>query len=352
MNGNALIDWLAASGIVYDEGAILKEQQKRQQATGHKVVRGLTVIGTFMASVLLLSSLFAIGLYENATSMFITGVAGFAGGLWLHRKEEKEVVDTFAISLALMGYTSIGFALSDWKAQKNLLYLTLGLLSAITFYISRRYILPFLSVVSFFSLSYFWIGDRNIPIMAPAISAVILGLLWWLYFREEDIAARFRLLSVHYLALCLGLIVSVLLSHYLFIPMKDVGFAGTKPPHYALYFAIPTSFFCLLAQFRISEETGVSSLNARLFLSAGIGLVLALAVYAPAISLSLFLLLLAFRLRYYTGLVLSLVSLLVALSLWYYDLQFSLLTKSILLMTSGSLFLAAFLIISHYSKRS
>ena len=62
-------------------------------------------------------------------------------------------------------------------------------------------------------------------------------------------------------------------------------------------------------------------------------------ILAPAISGSLLIVLLAFKVNYRTGFVMGLIALVYGIGQYYYDLQFTLLVKSIMLMASGALFL-------------
>jgi uncharacterized membrane protein len=66
-------------------------------------------------------------------------------------------------------------------------------------------------------------------------------------------------------------------------------------------------------------------------------------VFSPAISGAILLILLSFYVNYKTGLVLGVAAFLYFISQYYYDLNLTLLTKSILLFSSGVLFIALYL---------
>ena len=65
---------------------------------------------------------------------------------------------------------------------------------------------------------------------------------------------------------------------------------------------------------------------------------------APAIAGAMLLLLVSFMVNFKTGLVLGIVSLIYFIAQYYYDLNFTLLTKSIVLFSSGILFIALYLL--------
>lgn len=67
-------------------------------------------------------------------------------------------------------------------------------------------------------------------------------------------------------------------------------------------------------------------------------------LFSPSISGAIILILLSFLVNYKTGLAIGIISIIYFTSQYYYDLNFTLLTKSILLFSSGMLFLLLYFI--------
>jgi len=67
-------------------------------------------------------------------------------------------------------------------------------------------------------------------------------------------------------------------------------------------------------------------------------------VLSPAISGAILIILLSFLVNYKTSLVIGIAAFIYFVSQYYYDLHFTLLTKSILLFSSGILFLGLYLL--------
>ena len=65
--------------------------------------------------------------------------------------------------------------------------------------------------------------------------------------------------------------------------------------------------------------------------------------YSPALSGSLLIILLCFLVNYRTGFVIGIIAFIYFVGQYYYDLHFNLLTKSILLISTGILFIVFFL---------
>jgi len=66
-------------------------------------------------------------------------------------------------------------------------------------------------------------------------------------------------------------------------------------------------------------------------------------IFSPSISGAMIIVLLSFLVNYKTGLAIGIISLIYFISQYYYDLNFTLLTKSIILFSSGIVFLLFYL---------
>ena len=75
-------------------------------------------------------------------------------------------------------------------------------------------------------------------------------------------------------------------------------------------------------------------------------LALSLTALSPAISGAILIMLLSFLVNYKTGFVLGIISFIYFISQYYYDLNFTLLTKSILLFSTGVVFVLLYLFTS------
>ena len=72
-------------------------------------------------------------------------------------------------------------------------------------------------------------------------------------------------------------------------------------------------------------------------------LILVSTIFSPSISGGIVIVLLSFLVNYKTGLAIGIISIIYFVSQYYYDLNFTLLTKSIILFVSGIMFLLFYL---------
>ncbi|MEX0362988.1 MAG: DUF4401 domain-containing protein, partial [Allomuricauda sp.] len=99
------------------------------------------------------------------------------------------------------------------------------------------------------------------------------------------------------------------------------------------------------------KVVGVVSGNTKTLIYVLSVAVLLPAVMAPAISGAVLIILLSYKINYKTGLAIGIIALIYFVSQYYYDLNLTLLTKSIILFSSGMVFLLFYLFTLKMTKK-
>ncbi|ODS85041.1 MAG: hypothetical protein ABS46_02310 [Cytophagaceae bacterium SCN 52-12] len=348
---NEIREWLENQEFRFNEDAIRRTCDSRERNPGHMAIRVLVILGTLLSAGLIVSMLFSFGIYDSAAAMLITGITGLVAGMWNHLKRQSDVTDTISISLLLMGYASIAFALVEWKVDTGLICGALIMISLACFILSKNFILPFLGLVSACICLFIWVQAKCPPVFIPLLYSVLAAALLPVYLYEGNLLVLLRKkASSHYQPLRTGLLVSVLAGLYIFSPFFLKGSQEFPFKHYQLYFSVPVSLICLLAVARLLQETQSALRSWKIAVFPVIALVLGLTLFAPAIGLSLYLLVITFYNAHKTGIIISIVSLCFAIGLYYYDLHFSLLVKSMLMILPGLVFLAGYRLVTREER--
>ncbi len=347
---NEIRGWLENQEFRFNGDAIRRAYDSRDKNPGHIAIRVLVILGTLLSAVLIVSILFSFGIYDSEIAMLVTGIAGLLAGMWIHLKRQSDVTDTISISLILMGYASIAFALGEWKIDTGLICGSLIVISVACFIFSKNFILPFLSVVSACIYLFIWVQAKCPPVFIPLLYSALAVALLPVYLFEGNLLDLLRKKGYQYQPLRLGLLASVLAGLYIFSPFFLRGLQEFPFKHYQLYFSVPVSLICLSAVACLLRETRFAPGSWKIAIFLIIVLVLGLTLFAPAIGLSLYLLVITFYNAHKTGTVISIVSLCFAIGLYYYDLHFSLLVKSLLLMLPGLVFLAGYWLITRAER--
>lgn len=344
----AVLDSMPDLAARINQEAVLKEYEKGHLFSSGVAIKILSIIGGIMASLTFFGFLFIAGLYDSESTLYFLGFSMITGGVVLNRIANNILFDTFTIALFLIGNFTLGMAWDKSGMEEStmcLLYMGVGALSIL---VTRSYMLAFLSFL-FISISLafliFEVKANNF------LHAYILGFVTlffvWDYF-EAKILALHSALSSLFNPIRLGLLFTVLTGIFL---IKDVDTSKYSIDHpWIISLGILVLMIILLMN--ISHVIGHMSSQQKIVFYVALCIILAPTFVTPSIVASCFILLLTFYSGHAAGIVLSAISFIYFISRFYYDLNYSLLTKSILMMASGVGFGILFFVLSRNFQKN
>lgn len=142
----------------------------------------------------------------------------------------------------------------------------------------------------------------------------------------------------------------------LYTRLPDIFFLGAHAGEFEIsimQFApeIMTVFYIGLILFitsKILNKLEVNNYSIRISIFIAIAIILAPSLYAPSISVSLLVILACFYSNYKTGLGIGILAFIYFISRFYYDMNITLLDKSIALMITGVIFLIVYYFTNKY----
>jgi hypothetical protein len=324
----------------FDEEAIVSAYQKNNdnQSLSIKI---LSIFGGILASFAFIGFLFIAGLYNSDIGLLVFGVIFIAGSIWINKKYDRIIIDTVSVSSFIIGFILIGFGLGQLNVNENILSMIFIIIAFSSLSIVQNYILSFVSVVIINgSILTLIISNNAYNLIHLHVSVLALTIVF-LFLKEAKIITTSKTLSKLYNPIRIGLIFS-LLSGLVFLGKR--GILPVSPDYIwissiiiiaSIVYLISTLFNLLL----INEPRHKISIYIFTLL------MLLPTALSPAISGAILIILLSFMVNYKTGLTIGIVSFIYFISQYYYDLNFTLLTKSILLFLSGILFIGLYLFI-------
>jgi uncharacterized membrane protein len=128
----------------------------------------------------------------------------------------------------------------------------------------------------------------------------------------------------------------------------SLGYFGTKkihgmPADFEWFFSLILFVVLVYVISKILAVLKITSINTKIIVYVLSSIILVVTAFSPAILGSILLILLSFYVNYKFGLALGIIALIYFVGQYYYDLHFTLLTKSIMLFISGLLFIALYL---------
>lgn len=340
---NLLVDLRIGAEKPYelDEEAILAAYQgnKDERSLAIKIV---SVLGGLMASSAFFGFLSMTGLFDTTMGLLVFGSICMTGAIWTNRTApHKIVLDTVAITVLIVGFTMFGFGLYQLISDGNIVLLILIPIAFFTLIVTRGYMIGFCSVLAINICIVTLIISNNANNLIHLYTILLVLALAYMLLKEAKIITTGKIIPHLYGPIRAGLVYSFLFALVL------VGSAHILP--------LSSNYIWTSSVFIISTILYIIHLLIGLFHITGTGkkvaiytlclLILLPTSLSPAISGGLFLILLSFMVGYRSGFILGIIAFIYFLGQYYYDLDFTLLTKSVLLFLSGIFFIALYLFI-------
>lgn len=338
---------LDSNDLQFNVEAIEEAYQDNNKKTALPI-KILSIFGGILASIAFLGFLFITELYESEFEMLLLGSISIGGSILLNKMQNRIILDTISVSFFIIGFNLLGLGLSkifmnlDIKTIVNAISIIYILIALITLHSTANYILSLLSVIIInISILSVIIANNSINLIHLYISLLAL-LMTYIFLNEAKIIRFSKVLLKIYNPLRMGLILSLLSCLFVF----GLQLYFFKAPEYKWMSSavlILSILFLLINLFKILNVTQLSHKAIILIVSI---LLLAPSILSPGISGAIFIIILSFTVNNKTSLIIGIIAFIYFISQFYYDLNFNLLNKSILLFSSGILFILLYIFTS------
>lgn len=313
----------------------METKELNREPTASLPIKILSIAGGILSSLAFIGFLFLAGLYNSDTALLFTGILLLAAALWINLQHPKIFLDTICVSLYLLGYMLIGIGIGQLLEQESIIGLVFIVLAVGCLYINQHTVIALLSVLIIHGSILFLLQVHYAAALLPVYLSLLAVLLLFWFLQEAYLVAGGGKLGRLYAPVRTGLALSLLSGLY-FSAEKFT--AGSFQQHnWISSLVIIGCILYLLINLFKALDGALQPRSVKLLVLVGI--ILLSTLFAPSITGSLLVILLSFKVNYKTGLVAGIVALVYFISLYYYDLSFTLLTKSVLMMASGILLL-------------
>lgn len=330
----------------YNEPAILAEYKKEDANKSSLAIKILSIVGGLFATLTFIGFLALMRLFESEAAILITGICFIIVAIWLNKAFDKLIFDTLSISIYVTGLVMLGAGLTLLDVGENELIFIILVVSLLTLFVNQTYMLSFMAVTAFTGCFLaFIIVNKSYEFFHLYNSAIAL-LLVYVFLNEGKIITFNKNSSKLYNPMRIGLIFSLLVGLIISVNRE--------------VFDMPTSFIwissiLLLAVvmylvFQIVKRLEITDNKKQALIYMLSVLVLSSTIFAPSILGAIIIILLSFFVNYKTGLAIGIIALIYFITQYYYDLNLTLLVKSIILIASGILFIVFFLFTKKFTS--
>lgn len=319
----------------FDEVEIENEYSKLHSDKSSIAIKILSVLGGFLATLAFLGFMMIAGLYDSEVGMVFTGILSIAFAIWINVSFNKLIIDTLSVSTYAIGFSLLAVGLDYMKFDENIISIMFIAIALMTLAIMQNYILSFISILIINGGFLFLIINNDVYNLIHIYNAIITILLTYVFLNEAKLITGNKLISKLYNPVRIGLLMSLVCG------LVFVGKTGIFEPHvYAIWasaiITIPVTIYVISI---IAGIMGVTDTRAKIIIYTACTMILLPTAFSPAVSGALLIILLSFLVNYKTGLSIGILSFIYFISQYYYDLNFTLLTKSMLMFSTGIIFL-------------
>ena len=332
-------------GFKFDEAGLLVEVRKYESEKASLATKVLSIAGGFIATISFMGFIFVAGLERSEIMLLFIGLIFIGGAIYVNKEFDKLILDTSAISAYVMGFLLLGIGMDRFKLDLNVVCITFIFISFATLFITQGNILSFISVIivsgSFISL----IISNKYYNLIHLYNAIFSILLIWSYLNEAKIITLSKEICKLYNPVRTGLIFSLVIGLFV-VGKRDLVKISED---YIWLSSIVTIPILLYLIYRILQITEIKNQKSKILVYLLSALILLPTAYAPAISGALLILLVSFFVNYKTGIAIGVIATAYFITQYYYDLNLTLLVKSLILFSTGILFLL-FYFLTNQSK--
>lgn len=291
----------------------------------------LQVVGGLLGSIAFLGFLFAFGIYQHRFAVIIIGILFFGASVanpWILKRAFPETIGLF---LYVIGCFLFTYGLSQYHLDGNMVISVLVLASSLALLLGKGRLIVFTSVLLLAGSLVAYAFENHVEDLIHVVVFVSIAVAGYVTINESKILMmRNRIASISdtvALAFAIaGVGIMNLMNISLHLPFNP----------YLLWVSGLAPFFIavLIINRRVDGSMTVTIISAIFLLS--------IAIFAPAIMASIAIILLGYGYNRKVMMVLGILVFFQFTSQFYYDLKFTLLTKSWMLMGTGILGLAGY----------
>ena len=318
-----------------DTEAIVKEYALQQKNNSSIAIKILSVVGGVFSSLLFVLFVGISMLWTRATFMEIFGVILIIIAVFLNKKVTNLLLDTFSISLYIVGVSFVVFGLNYLKNPLDTSIYFVLLVGVIILFINQSYILSFIASMMILGSILLFLFHHHIEDAISVYLAIngFLLVFWLLYpyllFSSKKMNALYepiKMALVFSFLFILGLI-----AYGDIINMNAINWS---------ILALSISIQFLFVVYKIKKSIALTDKKGIFILSFLSVLIAGLSYFSPAIIGALTVILLGFYTSSKSIFVLGILAFIYFIGQFYYNLNDTLLFKSVLLIALGIVFLA------------
>ena len=311
------------------------------QQKSNITIQILSMLGGVLTAGLFIVFLLLLDVGDSSLSSIITSILLITGAILINRSASQPFMEAVNITFYISGCMLLLF--TQEVNFTFLLFILVGI-SIFTYQVAKGFLLPFIAILAFngsLFAAIYRVFSIESPYPIPTIAIIILFILINLF---RDKLSQLPEKYLNYQSLHAGLFVSSIIL---------LGAISINYYNFDTEFISPFTWIGLfLVVYQVMKVMEVKKLLVQCCVYAVTLIVCLPTFYAPYLSGSLLLIFLCFHYGYKKEFAASILLFIYTVSKYYYDLNLTLLVKSIILFFTGIVFIATWYFITQKKNRT
>lgn len=331
------------AGFRLDEAELVLAAERKENDRAGMAIKVLSIFGGLLTTLIFLAFMALAGFYDQYEIILWMGAIFICLAIGLNKIFNLLIIDTSVISMYIIGFCLLGFALMQHDFTGNEVCLCFIGIALAALIIAQNFVLSFVSVLLINGcLITLILVNRHADLMHLYNAGNTLLLMFLLLFEAKALRMG-RIVSRLYNPLRTALIFSLLGG--LFFISREWWMEPGLLAGQAWLSSCVTIAALLYVLVRVLKAFGRTARKDYLVAcAASIPVLLGLALL-PAVAGSILIMLACFLVNYKTGLVIGIMAFIYFIVQFYYDLSLTLLTKSLVLSGTGIVFTLCFVLV-------
>ncbi|NOT38615.1 MAG: DUF4401 domain-containing protein [Saprospiraceae bacterium] len=337
------------SATQYDENEIIAQVQSHVTHKSTTVFKIVSIVGGLLSVAAFLSILFISNIFNSGFSMLTLGVLLYFSSIYLGIKSSQLYLDSLSFGLYMSSIFLIAIGLKEFDLKEIQISVIISILSLTTISIVKDYILIYISILIFFiSLTIIIFESEIENILQPAL-AILVWIIVLLMSNESKVLARRNGLSLRFGPIVSGLTTVVSMG---IIFVLRLGTRTEPDTLIAFSTIVIIAAFSYLIFTELEQRFDKLDKNRLIMYTVIGGLALVPSIFCLSIPASIVILFLGFIFGHRMFFLLGILLTIYCIGQYYYNLEFTLLTKSILMFITGLLFLIIYFVVNYQRNES
>lgn len=320
--------------FAFNKVNLAQELEKYDKENASLIIKVIIILGAIFGSSSLLGFVFVTDISRTPAGMIMVGIGFVVLAVFLINASKILIFETSLIAMLLYGGLILGIGLSEYKTNESLISLYFMLVALFVLLFSKNSIQLLFAILVMNSSLISLIHIHKISYLLHVYHSVLVVGLVYVFLNEARMLTSNSFIARLYNPLKLGLIISLLVSLFM---ISTKNFLIGDSSNQWLSSLAPILAILFLLQ-NLLKELEVNGKYMKVIVLLTCLVILVLTAIFPAIAVAILVMLLCFKVNYKTGFVIGALSLIYFLVQFYYDLDFSLLVKSGLMIASGLFF--------------